>query len=125
MIIPQILNIVGIPGTENNKISELSLGMKQRLAIGRALLGEPEKLILDEPINGVDPKGIIEIRNLLLQLKQEQKLTILLSSHIISELEKIADIIGVMHNGKIVSEIPKETFAKVDFEKQFLILTQD
>lgn len=125
--IPEILNIVGIPGTENNKISELSLGMKQRLAIGRALLGKPEILILDEPINGVDPKGIIEIRNLLLQLKQEQKLTILLSSHIISELEKIADIIGVMHKGKIVSEIPKATFAKVDFdfEKQFLILTQD
>ncbi|NLK38141.1 MAG: ATP-binding cassette domain-containing protein [Epulopiscium sp.] len=125
--IPGILDAVGIPGTENKKIKELSLGMMQRLAIGRALLGEPEILILDEPINGIDPKGIIEIRNLLLQLKREQALTILLSSHIISELEKIADIIGIMHNGKIISEIPKAIFEKddFDFEKQFLTLTQN
>ncbi|WP_425803060.1 ABC transporter ATP-binding protein [Desulfitobacterium sp. Sab5] len=125
--IPEILELVGIPGVEERKTKELSLGMKQRLAIGRALLGNPQLLILDEPINGVDPKGIIEIRMLLLRLKEEHGLTILLSSHIMNELEKIADIIAIMHGGKIVDEVLKSDFGsdKFDLEKHFIALTQN
>ena len=79
--------------------------MKQRLGIGLALVGDPEFLILDEPINGLDPTGIAEVRKLILSLKNEQGKTILISSHLISELEKIATRYGIIAKGKIVEEI--------------------
>lgn len=113
--ISETLDLVGVPGIEKRNIKELSLGMKQRLAIGRSLLCEPELLILDEPINGVDPKGIIEIRNLLFKLNQERNITILISSHIINEIEKIADVVGIMQEGQFIAEISKEEFQHTDF----------
>ena len=82
--------------------------MKQRLGLGIALLGEPELLILDEPINGLDPSGIIEMRNLLLQLNREKNITIIISSHILSELEQIATIYGFLSQGWLLNEITAE-----------------
>lgn len=120
--IPEILDLMGIDNTLMKKVKELSLGMKQRLAIGRAILCKPEILVLDEPINGLDPKGIVDIREILLRLKKDQNVTILVSSHIISELEKISDRIGIMHQGKIVEELSQEKIrnGQFDLEKYFI-----
>lgn len=87
------------------KARHLSLGMKQRLALAIALLNDPEILILDEPINGLDPMGIVEIRELLLSLNQTNGITIVISSHILSELEHIATHYGFLHNGKLLQEV--------------------
>lgn len=81
------------------------MGMKQRFGLALALLGEPELLVLDEPINGLDPSGIIEMRTLLVKLNQEKRITILLSSHILSELEQIATVYGFLSHGKVLEEI--------------------
>ncbi len=98
---------------DNNKqFKDYSLGMKQRLAIASAIMHKPDILILDEPINGLDPIGIKEIRNLLKKLSEENNTTILISSHILSEIENIADIIGVMDNGKLIKELTKEELHK-------------
>lgn len=120
--IPKILELVGLTGIENKFIKELSLGMKQRLAIGRALLCQPELLILDEPINGIDPEGIVDIRNILLDINKQRNVTIIISSHIINEVEKIADIVGIINDGSLLEEIPKEVFLKDDYslEKHFI-----
>lgn len=90
------------------KAKDFSLGMKQRLMIAIALLGNPELLILDEPMNGLDPFGIKEVRDLLVKLHQEKHLTIVVSSHILDELSKIATRYGIIHNGKMVDEFSKE-----------------
>lgn len=100
-----ILEKVGLSDTGKKKAGNFSLGMKQRLGIGLALVGDPEFLILDEPINGLDPTGIAEVRKLILSLKNEQGKTILISSHLISELEKIATRYGIIAKGKNVEEI--------------------
>lgn len=102
--IPHVLELVGLKQVENKKVKSFSLGMRQRLAIAKAIVNKPELLILDEPTNGLDPIGIKEIRELLLQLK-EQGMTILISSHIVSEIESIADIIGILKEGKLIEEI--------------------
>ena len=103
-----ILEQVGLSDTGRKKAGNFSLGMKQRLGIGLALVGDPDFLILDEPINGLDPTGIAEIRRLILKLKNEQGKTILISSHLISELEKIATRYGIIANGKMVEELTAE-----------------
>ncbi|MEE6450275.1 ATP-binding cassette domain-containing protein [Gottfriedia acidiceleris] len=120
--ISKILEIVGLEGSLYKKVKELSLGMRQRLAIGRAILCEPELLILDEPINGLDPKGIVDIREILTRLNKERNLSIIISSHIISEMVKLADTIGIIHNGRLVEEITKGGIDKEDFnlENHFL-----
>lgn len=82
--------------------------MKQRLGIGLALVGEPDLLVLDEPINGLDPQGIAEIRDMLLRLKEEQNMTIIISSHILEELSKIATHYGIIHNGSLIQELTRE-----------------
>ena len=82
--------------------------MKQRLGIGMALVGEPDLLLLDEPINGLDPQGIAEIRDMIFKLRDEQNMTIIISSHILEELSKIATHYGIIHNGTLVQEIRKE-----------------
>ena len=101
----RILEQVGLGDVKYKKAGEFSLGMKQRLGIGIALLGDPELLILDEPINGLDPSGIIEIRNLILKLNKENKTTFLISSHLLDELAKIATKYAILDRGRLVEEI--------------------
>jgi ABC-2 type transport system ATP-binding protein len=103
--IPKVLEMVGLHQIEKKKVKDFSLGMRQRLAIARAIVTKPSILILDEPINGLDPIGIKEVRELLVMLKEQYSMTILISSHIISEIESIADTIGVLHQGQLVEEI--------------------
>lgn len=103
--IDEVLAIVGLEKVGHKLVTEYSLGMRQRLGIARAILTNPEILILDEPINGLDPIGIKEIRELLLFLKNNYGMTILISSHIVSEIEWIADTIGVINQGQVLKEV--------------------
>lgn len=103
--IKKSLEMVGLPYKDNKPFSSYSLGMKQRLGIANAILNNPEILILDEPTNGLDPVGIVEIRKLLQKLCQEQGKTIIISSHILSEIALLADDIGIIHNGYLLKEI--------------------
>jgi ABC-2 type transport system ATP-binding protein len=107
--IQEVLDLVGLKEIEKKVVSEFSLGMKQRLGIARAILTNPSILILDEPINGLDPIGIKEMRELILKLKNEYGITILISSHIISEIEHIADVIGVIRDGILLEEVDMKT----------------
>ena len=104
----KLLAMVGLNDVGNKKVKNYSLGMKQRLGIAFALVGEPDFLILDEPINGLDPQGIAEIRDILLKLKAEKNMTILISSHILEELSKIADTFGIINEGRLIQEISAE-----------------
>lgn len=103
--IEELLSFVGLNGVGNKKVSQFSLGMKQRLGIAIALLGNPEVLILDEPVNGLDPAGIKEVRDLLLKLNKEKNVTIMISSHLLDELAKITTKYGIINNGVLVEEI--------------------
>ncbi|MDO8994872.1 MAG: ABC transporter ATP-binding protein, partial [Daejeonella sp.] len=94
--------IVGLRDAANKKTKAYSLGMKQRLAIAIALLHDPELLILDEPTNGLDPNGIVEIRDLISKLNQQHGKTIIISSHLLSEVEKIVTHVGIIHHGKLL-----------------------
>jgi len=102
--IKSVLKTVGLENTENKKFKNFSLGMKQRLGLALALLGEPEVLILDEPINGLDPEGIIEIREILKNLNVEKGVTIFISSHILSELSLFAKKFAFIENGNIIDQ---------------------
>lgn len=106
--IEDILDTVGLTDTGKKKAKHFSLGMKQRLGIGLALVGEPDLLVLDEPINGLDPQGIAEVRETLHRLQQERNMTILISSHILEELSKIATDYGIIHNGTLLQELTRE-----------------
>ncbi len=106
--IDYMLDLVGLNDAGKKKAKDFSLGMKQRLAIAIVLLGEPELLLLDEPINGLDPTGIKEFRDLILWLNKEKNITILISSHILGELSKIANRYGVINNGILIDEFTKE-----------------
>ncbi len=106
--IEELLTLVGLEKTGKKKVKNFSLGMKQRLAIAMALANHPDFLILDEPINGLDPAGIIEIRELILKLNREKRITILISSHYLDELSKIATHYGFLDKGYIVEEISHE-----------------
>lgn len=103
--VEKTLALVGLQGTGKKKAKNFSLGMKQRLGLGIALLGEPEFLILDEPINGLDPMGVVEIRELLKKLNQEYGITILISSHILSELHLLATHYGIIHKGELLEQL--------------------
>ena len=103
--IPEILELVGLSDTGDKKARNFSLGMKQRLGIAVALVGKPDFLVLDEPINGLDPQGIIEIRELILKLNREYQITVLISSHILDELARLATHYGFVDDGRIVKEI--------------------
>jgi ABC-2 type transport system ATP-binding protein len=100
--IQHVLNLVGLPDTGNKKASQFSLGMKQRLSIAIALLHNPALLILDEPTNGLDPNGIIEVRELLKKLNQEDGITILISSHLLAEIEKLVTHVGIINQGRLL-----------------------
>ncbi|MCI8539228.1 MAG: ATP-binding cassette domain-containing protein [Oscillospiraceae bacterium] len=103
--VDEILETVGLSAGEKKPVRHYSMGMKQRLGVGLALLGGPDLLLLDEPINGLDPEGIRGMRELLLQLNRERGLTILVSSHILGELSKIAARYGIIRRGKMVEQI--------------------
>ena len=115
------LRMVGLKNT-TKKVKEFSLGMRQRLGLARAFLTKPRLLILDEPINGLDPVGIQEIRNLLQLLSKEHGITILISSHILSEISQIADKIGVIKNGSMIEQVYMEELMKenLDLEEFFM-----
>ena len=102
------LEMVNLSDAKSKKFKDFSLGMKQRLGIAAAIMHSPELLILDEPINGLDPFGIKEIRALLKRLSHDFGITILISSHILSEIENLADVIGFMDNGVLIDEISRE-----------------
>lgn len=106
--IDDILKLVGLEDTGKKKARNFSLGMKQRLGIAIALCGSPDMLVLDEPINGLDPQGIIEIRELILKLNREEQITVLISSHILDELSKLATHYGFIDSGRIVKEMSAE-----------------
>ncbi|NFD77486.1 ABC transporter ATP-binding protein [Clostridium botulinum] len=103
--IDKILKSVGLYEDRNKKLKNFSLGMKQKLALAIALLGDPEFLILDEPINGLDPMGIKEVRELLKKLNKEKNITMLISSHILGELYQLATCYGIIHKGKLMEQI--------------------
>ncbi len=100
-----ILQLVGLENTGKKKAKNFSLGMRQRLGIAIALAGDPDFLVLDEPANGLDPQGIIEIRELILKLNREQQITVLISSHILDELSKLATHYGFIDNGRLEKEL--------------------
>ena len=103
--IDEVLELVGLKDVEKKKVKNFSLGMRQRLGIANALMGNPKLLILDEPINGLEPMGIVEIRELLKKINKEKDMTILISSHILSELSELATTYGIISNGKLIEEI--------------------
>jgi ABC-type multidrug transport system ATPase subunit len=145
--ITEIIDFVGLKGREKDKLKGFSNGMKQRLGIAQTLIHDPELIILDEPTSGLDPQGILDIRNLILQLKNEYNKTILLSSHLLSEIELIANRMVIINKGKtlvqgsvadllneqelIVSftlddiEKARSLLATFGIEKQFITINQN
>lgn len=121
--IPAVLNLVGLENKGNLKVKKYSLGMKQRLAIGMALLGNPELLFLDEPVNGLDPVGITEIRELLVKLNKERGITIFISSHLLSEIEKMCTHIGIINHGVLQFEGTMETLKNLKQKHQVTLKT--
>ena len=117
----RVLRMVGLKNT-TKKVKDFSLGMRQRLGLARAFLTKPKLLILDEPINGLDPIGIQEIRNLLLSLSKEHGITILISSHILSEISQIADKIGFIKNGEMVEQASMKEIRRenINLEEYFM-----
>ena len=103
--IPDLLKLVGLEDTGKKKARHFSLGMKQRLGIAVALAGDPDLLVLDEPVNGLDPQGIIEVRELILKLNRERQITVIISSHILDELAKLATHYGFIDSGRMVKEL--------------------
>ncbi|MEL3987224.1 ABC transporter ATP-binding protein [Bacillus velezensis] len=110
--IEEALEIVGLENETKKLVGKYSLGMKQRLGIARSLLHYPELLILDEPTNGLDPIGIKEMRGLIKTLAEERKITLLISSHILSEIEQLVDHLGIIHEGKLLEETEFDTLRK-------------
>ena len=106
--IQELLKLVGLDNTGEKKAKNFSLGMKQRLGIAIALAGDPDFLVLDEPVNGLDPQGIVEMRELILKLNREKQITVLISSHILDELSRLATHYGIIDNGRMVKELSAE-----------------
>ena len=103
-----LLDEVGLSDVGRKKTKNFSLGMKQRLGIAAAILGSPDIILLDEPINGLDPQGIVEVRDMLAGLAKERNITILISSHILEELSKVCTDFGIIHKGKLLQELSQE-----------------
>jgi len=120
--IQEVLQTVGLPNTGSKKASQFSLGMKQRLSIAVALLHKPSLLILDEPTNGLDPNGIIEIRDLLKKLNAEQGISIIISSHLLSEIEKLVTHVGIISKGKMMFQGTLKDLVSKQYQSSRLIL---
>ncbi|MDR1512634.1 MAG: ATP-binding cassette domain-containing protein, partial [Propionibacteriaceae bacterium] len=120
----RVLETVGLTGTGKKKARNFSLGMKQRLALACALITNPEFLMLDEPANGLDPKGMIETRELMRRLAREHGLTLLVSSHLLDELEQVATHYGIIHQGKIVKQLSAEDLTR-EMRRYVRIITPD
>ena len=110
--IDDIITLVGLENTGKKQSGSFSLGMRQRLGIGLAIVGEPKLIILDEPINGLDPQGIVEVRKMLESLRDEKKITVMISSHILDELGKISNSYGIIHEGKLLDEFTTDELSK-------------
>ena len=110
--IEEMLSLIGLENTGTKPVGSFSLGMRQRLGIGLALIGDPELIILDEPINGLDPQGIVEVRQTLAKLRDEKGITVMISSHILEELGKLADCYGIIHEGKLIDEFSVDELHK-------------
>lgn len=132
--VQKVLELVNLLEVKKKKYKDISLGMKQRLGLALAMLSEPEILILDEPINGLDPSGIKEIRNLLLRLNKEKNITIIISSHILLELANIATCYGFLSKGNLIEELTVEELHEkcksyleiiVDEPKKFAVLLEE
>ncbi len=122
--VPQLLEIVGLSDTGKKAVKKFSLGMKQRLGIAFALVGNPDLVILDEPINGLDPQGIVEVRDIIEKLNRERSITFIVSSHILEELSKIATDYGIIHNGRLIDEFSTEQLSE-KCKERIVILTDD
>lgn len=120
--IEELLEIVGLEKAGRKKTGKFSLGMKQRLGIALALVGQPDLLVLDEPINGLDPQGIVEVRDTILRLNNEKNMTVMISSHILDELSKIATDYGIIHQGTLLQEITNEELLKKCRERIEIVL---
>src|SRR5690606_31532378 len=118
------MDLVGLGQRMNYKVKAYSMGMRQRLAIAMALYKEPKILLLDEPVNGLDPNGMAEIRNLLVKLNKELGVTIFISSHLLAEIEKMCTHIGIIHKGKMQYEGTIDDL-KAGFEKAPLVIKTD
>ncbi|MCB2305736.1 ABC transporter ATP-binding protein [Clostridium estertheticum] len=126
----EVLKLLNLSEAKDKKVNNFSLGMKQRLGIAQALIGDPDFLILDEPTNGLDPMGIREIRNLLISLAKDFNKTIFISSHILSEMELIVDDVGIINKGKLLyegslSKLKSEHKSCLNLEEIFINLTGD
>lgn len=121
--IDDALELVNLTNIDNKPVKDFSLGMKQRLGIARAIITKPELLILDEPINGLDPVGIKEIRDLFKMLSKEYGITLLVSSHILGEMEQMADTIGVINHGRLMEEVSMERVRERNTEYIELIVS--
>jgi len=123
--IPEVLEIVGLSKNGKQKVKKYSLGMKQRLAIAMTLLGDPELLLLDEPVNGLDPSGINDIRALLIKLNREKGVTIFISSHLLSEIEKICTHIGIINQGEMKFEGTIQELSNRDDNFKISVISKD
>lgn len=110
--IPEVLRQVGLADVGKKKVKNFSLGMKQRLGIAVALLGDPDFLILDEPVNGLDPAGIKEIRDLIISLNKEQNITFLISSHLLDELSRVVTKYGIINDGRLIEEVTADELSQ-------------
>jgi ABC-2 type transport system ATP-binding protein len=122
--IDEILSVVGLEGAGRKKSKNFSLGMRQRLALGVALISNPEFLILDEPVNGLDPKGIIEMRELMRRLAEDRGITLLVSSHLLDELAHVATHFGIINQGRLIKQLSAEELAQ-DSRRYIRIVTDD
>lgn len=113
----ELLNTVGLSQVGKKKVKNFSLGMKQRLGLALALVGDPDLIILDEPLNGLDPQGIAEVRDTIYSLNREKHITFIISSHILDELSKIATSYGIIHNGELIEALTHEELMEKCKEK--------
>lgn len=110
--VDKLLKLVGLHEVGKKKVKNFSMGMKQRLGIALAMVGSPNLVILDEPINGLDPQGIVEVREIIRNLNEQHGITFIISSHILGELSKLATNFGIIHNGLLLTEITKDELAE-------------